>query len=162
MRLSSDVTLAAALLPGLELDDPDQIRFYNVADRKLVAATPIPIRHRIRMVHRWRSRLGPSGATRSMRASQSGAGRVSRDRAKRNLRRDDWEHDPARQSAGRYRRLARPSVNAISSHARQPPYKRLGNDSLYSCPCHSAGHWSSGDNNGLALDGRNDQNIDIK
>lgn len=44
MRLSSDVALAAALLPSLELDDPDQIQLYNVADRKLVAATPIPIR----------------------------------------------------------------------------------------------------------------------
>lgn len=44
VRLSSDVALAAALLPSLELDDPDQIQLYNVADRKLVAATPIPIR----------------------------------------------------------------------------------------------------------------------
>lgn len=47
MRLSSDVALTAALLPGLELDDPDQIRFYNVADRKLVAATLIPIRQQL-------------------------------------------------------------------------------------------------------------------
>ena len=70
MRLSSDVALAAAQLPGLELDDPDQIRFYNVADRKPVAATLIPIRQQL---HPHGAPLaikqGPSGATRSMRVA---------------------------------------------------------------------------------------------
>ena len=44
IRLSPDATLAAILLPSLELDGPDQVWLYRIADRKLVAATPAPDR----------------------------------------------------------------------------------------------------------------------
>jgi uncharacterized protein YecT (DUF1311 family) len=42
IRLSPDGALAAILLPSLELDGPDQIWLYSIADRRLVAATPMP------------------------------------------------------------------------------------------------------------------------
>lgn len=44
IRLSPDGALAAILLPSLELDGPDQVWLYRIADRKLVAATPAPDR----------------------------------------------------------------------------------------------------------------------
>jgi uncharacterized protein len=44
IRLSPDGALAAILLPSLELDGPDQIWLYRIADRRLVAATPSPDR----------------------------------------------------------------------------------------------------------------------
>lgn len=44
IRLSPDATQAAILLPSLELDGPDQVWLYRIADRKLVAATPAPDR----------------------------------------------------------------------------------------------------------------------
>lgn len=44
MRASPDGTMLAILLPSLELDDPDQVWFYRVADGKLIAATPAPDR----------------------------------------------------------------------------------------------------------------------
>lgn len=42
IRLSPDGALAAILLPSLELDGPDQVWLYRIADHKLVAATPAP------------------------------------------------------------------------------------------------------------------------
>lgn len=42
IRLSADGALAAILLPSLELDGPDQVWLYRVADGRLAAATPIP------------------------------------------------------------------------------------------------------------------------
>lgn len=44
IRLSPDGALAAILLPSLELDGPDQIWLYRVADGRLVPATPTPDR----------------------------------------------------------------------------------------------------------------------
>lgn len=44
IRLSPDGALAAILLPSLELDGPDQVWLYRIADRRLVAATPAPDR----------------------------------------------------------------------------------------------------------------------
>jgi len=44
IRLSPDNALAAILLPSLELDGPDQIWLYRVADGRLVPATPTPDR----------------------------------------------------------------------------------------------------------------------
>lgn len=42
IRLSPDGALAAILLPSLELDGPDQVWLYRVADGRLAAATPMP------------------------------------------------------------------------------------------------------------------------
>ncbi|MBN9243907.1 MAG: DUF1311 domain-containing protein [Mesorhizobium sp.] len=42
MRLSPDGGLAAILLPSLELDGPDQVWLYRIADGRLAAATPMP------------------------------------------------------------------------------------------------------------------------
>lgn len=42
IKASPDGSMLAILLPSLELDLPDQIWLYRVADRKLVAATPKP------------------------------------------------------------------------------------------------------------------------
>ncbi|MGB3538298.1 MAG: lysozyme inhibitor LprI family protein [Mesorhizobium sp.] len=42
IEASPDGSILAILLPSLELDFPDQIWLYRVADRKLVAATPPP------------------------------------------------------------------------------------------------------------------------
>ncbi len=42
IRLSPDGALAAILLPSLELDGPDQVWLYRIADRRLIAATPAP------------------------------------------------------------------------------------------------------------------------
>lgn len=42
IRLSPDGALAAILLPSLELDGPDQVWLYRVADGRLAAATPAP------------------------------------------------------------------------------------------------------------------------
>src|SRR3546814_13322679 len=42
MRLSPDGTHVAILLPSRELDGPDQLWLYRVADRKLTPATPRP------------------------------------------------------------------------------------------------------------------------
>lgn len=42
IRLSPDGALAAILLPSLELDGPDQVWLYRVADGRLSAATPAP------------------------------------------------------------------------------------------------------------------------
>ncbi|MBB5708440.1 lysozyme inhibitor LprI family protein [Sphingopyxis panaciterrulae] len=42
MRLSPDGSHVAILLPSRELDGPDQLWLYRVADRKLTAATPRP------------------------------------------------------------------------------------------------------------------------
>jgi uncharacterized protein YecT (DUF1311 family) len=44
IRLSTDGTMAAVLLPSLELDGPDQVWLYRIADGRLVAATPAPDR----------------------------------------------------------------------------------------------------------------------
>lgn len=42
IHLSPDGALAAFLLPSVELDGPDQVWLYRIADRRLVAATPAP------------------------------------------------------------------------------------------------------------------------
>ena len=42
IRLSPDGALAAILLPSIELDGPDQVWLYRVADGRLAAATPMP------------------------------------------------------------------------------------------------------------------------
>ncbi len=42
IRLSPDGALAAIQLPSLELDRPDQVWLYRVADGRLAAATPMP------------------------------------------------------------------------------------------------------------------------
>src|SRR3546814_6498590 len=42
MRLLPDGTHVAILLPSRELDGPDQLWLYRVADRKLTPATPRP------------------------------------------------------------------------------------------------------------------------
>jgi uncharacterized protein YecT (DUF1311 family) len=42
IRLSPDGALAAILLPSLELDGPDQVWLYRIADGRLVAASPAP------------------------------------------------------------------------------------------------------------------------
>jgi uncharacterized protein YecT (DUF1311 family) len=42
MRLSPDGKLVAILLPSQEIDGPNQLWLYRVADRKLVPATPMP------------------------------------------------------------------------------------------------------------------------
>jgi uncharacterized protein YecT (DUF1311 family) len=42
IKASPDGSMLAILLPSLEIDLPDQIWLYRVADRKLVAATPKP------------------------------------------------------------------------------------------------------------------------
>jgi len=42
IEASPDGSMLAILLPSLELDFPDQIWLYRIADRKLVAATPAP------------------------------------------------------------------------------------------------------------------------
>jgi uncharacterized protein YecT (DUF1311 family) len=42
IHLSPDGALAAILLPSLELDGPDQVWLYRVADGRLAAATPAP------------------------------------------------------------------------------------------------------------------------
>jgi uncharacterized protein YecT (DUF1311 family) len=42
MRLSPDGSHVAILLPSQELDGPDQLWLYRVADRKLIAVTPRP------------------------------------------------------------------------------------------------------------------------
>ncbi|WP_049769347.1 lysozyme inhibitor LprI family protein [Nitrobacter hamburgensis] len=45
IKASPDGSMLAILLPSQELDVPDQIWLYRVADRKLVAATPKPDQH---------------------------------------------------------------------------------------------------------------------
>ncbi|WP_412774050.1 lysozyme inhibitor LprI family protein [Nitrobacter sp.] len=42
IRMSPDGALVAILLPSLELDGPDQVWLYGVADGRLAAATPMP------------------------------------------------------------------------------------------------------------------------
>jgi uncharacterized protein YecT (DUF1311 family) len=42
IKASPDGSMLAILLPGLELDGPDQVWLYRIADRKLVVATPAP------------------------------------------------------------------------------------------------------------------------
>ncbi len=44
IKASPDGSMLAILLPSLEIDLPDQVWLYRVADRKLVAATPKPDR----------------------------------------------------------------------------------------------------------------------
>lgn len=44
IRLSPDGLLAAILLPSLELDGPDQVWLYRIADGRLASATPTPDR----------------------------------------------------------------------------------------------------------------------